>query len=134
MFSTAMDMAIFGQMFLNGGRYGDQRILSRLAVLEMTRNQIPGIGTNWWGIFVPEASWGYGWSVAGDIKWRYFLGSLRSPKTFVHTGAGGTRLFADPVNEILLVYFSVVLEVTPLEEKKNNADLFENAIYASIKE
>jgi serine-type D-Ala-D-Ala carboxypeptidase len=44
LFSTTMDMAIFGQMFLNGGRYGDKRVLSRPAVTEMTRNQIPGIG------------------------------------------------------------------------------------------
>ncbi len=43
-YSTATDLAIFGQMFLNGGGYGRARILSRPAVAAMTRNQIPGIG------------------------------------------------------------------------------------------
>src|SRR5439155_1510856 len=43
-FSTAMDMAVFGQMFLNRGVYGEARILSPPAVAQMTRNQIPGIG------------------------------------------------------------------------------------------
>ena len=72
LFSTAMDMAVFGQMFLNGGRYGDKRILSRPTVSEMTRNQIPGIGLDWFGTYIPEASWGYGWGVASNMKWKYF--------------------------------------------------------------
>src|SRR5262249_14745093 len=38
MFGTARDLAVFGQMFLNGGRYRDTRILSRPAVAAMTRN------------------------------------------------------------------------------------------------
>jgi len=134
LFSTAMDMAVFGQMFLNGGGYGDKRVLSRPTVSEMTRNQIPGIGLNWFGTYRPEASWGYGWGVAGDRKWKYFLGSLHSPKSFGHGGSGGVGLLVDPVHEIVLVYFSVVLEVTPRLEQKADYDLFENAIYSSINE
>ena len=42
-YSTAMDMAIFGQMFSQSWSYGEVRILSPAAVAEMTRNQIPGI-------------------------------------------------------------------------------------------
>jgi serine-type D-Ala-D-Ala carboxypeptidase len=134
MFSTAMDMAVFGQMFLNGGRYGDKRVLSRPTVSEMTRNQIPGIGVYWFGTFMPEASWGYGWIVASDTKWKYWGGSLHSPKMFGHGGSGGAALIVDPVQEIVLVYFSVVLEVTPRLEQKGDFDLFENSIYASINE
>ena len=133
-FSTAMDMAVFGQMFLNGGQYGDRRVLSRPTVSEMTRIQIPGIGVDWFGTYIPEASWGYGWAVAGDRKWKYNRGSLHSRKSFGHTGAGGTRLLVDPVHEIVFVYFSVVLEATPRLEQKTNSDLCENAIYASINE
>src|SRR5215831_13800342 len=62
-YSTAMDMAIFGQMFLNRGSYGEVRILSSAAVAEMTRNQIPGISAQFRGEFFPEASWGLGWSI-----------------------------------------------------------------------
>jgi serine-type D-Ala-D-Ala carboxypeptidase len=133
-FSTAMDMAVFGQMFLNGGRHGDKRILSRPTVREMTRDQIPGIGLDWFGTFKPEASWSYGWAVASNTKWKYFGGSLRSLKLFGHPGASGICLYVDPVHQIVLVYFSVVLEVTPKLEQKTNSDLFENAIYASINE
>jgi serine-type D-Ala-D-Ala carboxypeptidase len=133
LFSTSLDMAVFGQMFLNGGRYGDKRILSRPTVSEMTRNQIPGIGVDWFGTYIPEASWGYGWGVISNIKWKYFS-SLHSPKTFGHPGAGGVGLGIDPVHQIILAYFSVVLEITPRLEQKTNSDLFENAIYASINE
>jgi CubicO group peptidase (beta-lactamase class C family) len=106
-YSTALDMAIFGQMFLNGGRYGDVRILSPASVAEMTRDQIPGIDGLWGGVPFPEASWGLGWSVKGNGKW---AGSLWSPRTFEHGGDGGVHLWVDPVYEIVGVYFSVTSE------------------------
>jgi serine-type D-Ala-D-Ala carboxypeptidase len=133
-FSTAMDMAVFGQMFLNGGRYSDTRVLSRPTVSEMTRNQIPGIGVDWFGTYKPEASWGYGWSIASNTKWKYWGGSLPSPKMFGHIGSGGVNFLVDSVHEIVLVYFSIGLEVTTRLEQKTNSDLFQNAIFASINE
>jgi CubicO group peptidase (beta-lactamase class C family) len=133
-YSTAMDMAIFGQMFLNYGSYGEVRILSRPTVLEMTRDQIPGMQTVFFGNYRPNASYGYGWLVASNTKWKYHGGSLHSKVTFMHGGAGGSALLVDPIHEIVLVYFSVVLEVTPRFEHKMNCDLFENSIYASINE
>jgi CubicO group peptidase (beta-lactamase class C family) len=42
-FATARDLAVFGQMFLNGGSYGQARVLSRPAIAAMTRNQTPGL-------------------------------------------------------------------------------------------
>jgi CubicO group peptidase (beta-lactamase class C family) len=106
-YSTARDMAIFGQMFLNRGRYGDARILSPASVAEMTRNQIPGIGGSWDGVPFPEAWWGLGWPVKENRKW---AGSLWSPRTVEHSGAGGVHMWVDPVYEIVGVYFSVASE------------------------
>ena len=41
--STAKDVAIFAQMLLNGGTYGDRRVLSRASVTAMTTPQLaPG--------------------------------------------------------------------------------------------
>ena len=79
--STAMDMAIFGQMFLNRGTYGDSRILSPASVAEMTRNQIPGISAQYRGEFLPEASWGLGWNILGGKKSAYD-GTLHSTRAF----------------------------------------------------
>jgi len=125
-YSTAMDMAIFGQMFLNRGSYGEVRILSPAAVAEMTRNQIPGIGAQDAGEFFPEASWGFGWSIHGNKK-ALSDGSLHSPQAFDHIGSGGVFFWVDPVYEIVGVYFSVVREL-----RKECYDLFLNAVTAAV--
>ena len=125
-YSTAMDMAILGQMFLNRGSYGEASILSPAAVAEMTRNQIPGIGAQFRGEFFPEASWGLGWSIH-ENKRASRDGSLYSPQAFNLDGAGGVFLWVDPVYEIVGVYFSVVLE-----QSKSCRDLFMNAVTAAV--
>jgi CubicO group peptidase (beta-lactamase class C family) len=133
-FSTAKDMAVFGQMFLNEGRYGDKRVISRPTVSEMTRNQNPGIGGDFFGTYFPDASWGYGWGIACDRTWKYNIGSLHSRKSFGHIGAGGTRFLIDPGQQLVLIYFSVVKEITLLNEQKTNSDLYENSMHAAIDE
>ena len=131
-YSTARDMAIFGQMFLNGGSYGNTNILSRATVAEMTRNQIPGIGTFWRGESHDEALWAYGWNIYGGDDWKYQPGTLMSPKAFRHGGAGGVYLWVDPVHELVGVYFSVVLEMIDDIHQKDSAELFVNAVTAAI--
>lgn len=132
--STAMDMAIFGQMFLNGGNYGQTRILSPTTVAAMTRNQIPGVGARWEDVFFPEAVWGLGWDVHGgkkDIEY----GSMFSSRTFSISGAGGVNLSVDPVYGIVGAYFSVVLEYhASLHHKVWCNDLFMNAVSAAVVE
>ena len=130
-YSTAMDMAIFCQTFLNGGRYGENRILSPAAVAEMTRNQIPGIPSRFKDEYFPEAGWGLGWCLeAGKHAWRH--GSLRSPGTFGHAGATGVYVWVDPLSEIVGVYFSVTLEVESSGLPLWNADLFMDAVIAAV--
>jgi CubicO group peptidase (beta-lactamase class C family) len=124
--STAMDMAIFGQMFLNRGTYGDARILSPASVAEMTRNQIPGISAQWKDSFFPEASWGLSWNILGD-KGPREDGTLRSARTFAKGGAGGTFIWVDPVYEIVGIYFAV-----GLDPWFGCVDLYMNAVTAAV--
>jgi CubicO group peptidase (beta-lactamase class C family) len=132
-FSTAKDLAIFGQTLLNGGTYGRARILSRPTVAAMTRNQIPGIGAQYFGtIFRKEASYGYGWIVYSNEKWKYWNGSLPPIGAFAHSGSGGCAFWVDTVNEIVGVYLSVELRVTELGEHVWNLDLFQNAVTAAV--
>jgi CubicO group peptidase (beta-lactamase class C family) len=107
-----MDLAIFGQMVLNGGTYGSERILSPLTVAEMTRNQIPGIPATLGQRKVPEGSYGYGWIVAGDEKWRYFSASIRTPGAVVHSGAGGINFYLDPAYDLVTVYMEVAMQIS----------------------
>jgi CubicO group peptidase (beta-lactamase class C family) len=131
-FSTARDVAVFGQTFLNGGTYESARILSRPAVTEMTRNQIQDIPVEGMGISHSEASYGYGWFIRSNEKWKYWDGSLQSLGEFHHQGAGGSLLWVDPPKEIVGVYLSVDTGITPSLEPLWNADLFQNVIASAV--
>ena len=133
-FSTVWDMAVFGQMFLNGGTYRDTRILSRTSVTEMTRNQIPGVSADFFDQFFPEAGWGLGWGLHLN-KQAMGIETLQSGQSFGHNGYGGTMIWVDPVHELVMCYFSC-------EKVGENwwtdwpnisrADLFVNSVTAAI--
>lgn len=134
-FSTVWDMAVFGQMFLNGGTYGDTRILNRTSVKEMTRNQIPGVSAEFLDQIFPEAGWGLGWNIHLNKQVTAFADALQSAQSFNHGGFGGTGLWVDPVQDIVACYFSC-------EKNWENwwtgwpynsrADLFINSVTAAI--
>lgn len=132
--STAFDMAIFGQMLLNDGRYGDVRILGPVAVAALTTNQIPGIPAHYGGQFFPEATWGLGVDVQGNKKALRFP-SLRSSDAYGHQGSGGTLWWVDPAYDLVAIYFSYTPNLYPdhVERmEKWNADLFVNAVTAAL--
>jgi CubicO group peptidase (beta-lactamase class C family) len=129
-YSTARDLAAFGQMFLSGGRHGAARVLSPASVRAMTRNQIAGISARFFTELFPEASWGLGWDVRGPKKARQY-GSLQSPATFGHGGAGGVYLWADPVDELMVVYLSVVMVASEVSQSAD-FDLFHTAATAAV--
>ncbi|HVN41172.1 MAG TPA: serine hydrolase domain-containing protein [Steroidobacteraceae bacterium] len=131
-FSTPLDLAAFGQMILNHGRYGDARILSPAAVAAMTRNQIPGVRARMVNYDAEHASWGYGFAVASPTKWKYFDGTLQAPGTLSHSGAGGAGMWIDPVHELAGAYLEVTTRMTPSHEHLWNFDLFQNVITSAL--
>nr|WP_241829141.1 serine hydrolase domain-containing protein [Saccharothrix sp. CB00851] len=82
-FSTARDLAVFAQMLLNGGRYGDRRVLRTDSVRAMTAN---------WNAAIPGADRGLGL----DLNKPAFMGLLATPYTVGHTGYTGTSLVIEP--------------------------------------
>ena len=90
MHSTAGDLAILLQAFLDGGAYGSTRLLSPTTVEAMTRDSNPGLG----------APWGLGWALRDSPVWNHF-GDLASARTFGHVGATGTVAWADPERQLL---------------------------------
>ncbi|MFO7769441.1 MAG: serine hydrolase [bacterium] len=88
MFISARDMARFGYLTLNEGRWGDQQVLSQ-EWIGMARSPEP-------------ANPGYGFM-------NFFLntGQRRLPsapeEAFVHLGAGTNMVYADPVNDLVIV-------------------------------
>lgn len=129
MVSTARDLATFGQTFLNGGAYGDTRLLTALSVDAMTCNQVPGMSTELVPEIATDASWGLGWSVRGQKRIRAWAEVLMSPRAFSHGGSGGAFLWVDPEQEIVGVYLSVESRMNPAG---SCADLLVNAVTAAI--
>jgi CubicO group peptidase (beta-lactamase class C family) len=85
-FSTARDMAVFCQAFLNGGRYGNARILSRDSVIAMFTNYNQAF---------PGNEHGLGWEL-----WQHWEeGALATPYSGGHTGFTGTSVAVDPTTQ-----------------------------------
>lgn len=93
-FSTASDMAVFGQMVLNGGTYGGHRVLGEEWVRAMITNENPGLGE--------DAARGLGW----QLDQRFYMDALTSPVTTGHTGYTGPCLVADPIAGTLFVFMT----------------------------
>jgi len=81
LFSTAGDMARFGQMLLRGGELNGRRVLSEASVAEMCRRQTPK-----------------------SVKERYGLGLAVGDDFFGHGGAYATNLEILPSRNLVLVW------------------------------
>ncbi len=131
-YATALDSALFGQAFLDGGRGANGRILGPATVREMTKNQIPGTPGALLAEWHREASWGYGWGMACHEKWEYF--PTHAPGTFMHGGATGVYLWCDPVHDLVGVWFAAGKAVLEADTLLENTDLFVNAVTAAIED
>ena len=99
LFGTAHDLAVVGQMLINGGEYNGVRVLSEQTVRLMLTNVNagkPAIDED-----RPGRSATHGLGVELDQPW--FMGNLARPLTFGHTGFTGTSLLVDPARRLTLV-------------------------------
>ena len=123
--ATAMDMAIFGQTFLNNGTYGNCHLLSPATVAAMTRNQIPGIPREFFQGIAPAPHCGFGWKMISEFRVPGTPGLL-SPQSYGHTGASGAIVWVDPKYDLVGVLFNTYIgELWPM-------DIFIDAIMGSI--
>ena len=93
-FSTAGDMAVFAQTYLNGGRYGGARILSEDTVRLMLHDYNSAL--------FPDDPHGLGWELG--LNW--YMGAIASPVTFGHTGYTGTTIVVDPLADQFVIFLS----------------------------
>jgi CubicO group peptidase (beta-lactamase class C family) len=90
---------------------GDTRVLAPATVVSMVTNQIPGVPAQFSRERIPEASWGYGFTVVQEQRFAYFAGGLVPPGSVLHPGAGGINYWIDFANEIVGVFFEVITEI-----------------------
>ncbi|MFD7158285.1 serine hydrolase [Kribbella sp. NPDC059898] len=81
-FSTADDMAVLAQTFLNGGSYRGARILKESSVTAMITN---------FNQAFPGNDHGLGF----ELDQRWYMGGLSGPRTVGHTGYTGTSIVID---------------------------------------
>ncbi|HEX7118086.1 MAG TPA: glycoside hydrolase family 3 N-terminal domain-containing protein [Longimicrobiales bacterium] len=88
LFSSARDLAVFAQMMLNGGVYGDVRLLDAETIARYTARQSEA------------SSRALGWDTPSG---RSSAGDYFSAASFGHTGFTGTSLWVDPTQELFVV-------------------------------
>ncbi len=93
--STAMDYARFCQMMLDGGKFGNMRLLSRKTVELMTQDQLGKIG--------PDQGFGLGFGVAG-VKGP--LGELGSVGEYNWGGFFYTEFTIDPKEQMIVIFMA----------------------------
>ncbi len=90
LFSSARDLAVFAQMYLNGGTYKGKRIVSAETIhLFMERQPSP-----------PGTTRALGWDT--PVKGS-FPGPLASPRAVIHTGFTGTSIYIDPERDAFII-------------------------------
>jgi len=129
-YSNARDLCVYGQMLLNKGEYGGVRVLSRLSVEAMTRNQIPGVPSFHEGRVFPEAGWGFSFMLSLD-KFDE-TGTLRSRETFGHSGAGCSMFIGDPVNGVVAALLDCTLKREGDDFHERRFDRFYNMVFSGV--
>ena len=97
--STIDDLHAFGRMLLQGGRFGDERILSRVSIEVMTADQVSSAekdASPFFPNFWERCGWGLG---IGIITNRADVG--RSEGSFGWDGAFGTSFWCDPKKDLV---------------------------------
>ncbi len=105
--STARDYGRFLQMLLNGGALGDRRLLAPSTVALMTENHV--------GDLFPGAGMGFGlgFSVREDVGEGGVPGSVGE---YGWGGAYHSTYWVDPVERLVVVYFTQVLPAVGLDD------------------
>ena len=124
--TTVGDITNFCRMILGGGVWNGERILSRRSVAEMTRNHNDGVASNG---SVAYAAWGLGWNIRMDKK--DDSGLLRTVSCLDHGGWAGTKIVADPGEDVTAAIFTAEYKtgVKPLE---NVYGPILNALYSAL--
>ena len=95
LYSNTNDLVRFGIMLSKWGRFGDVRVLGRKAIETLSTQQLFNVPNYCWGANDTDRKYGLG------IDMRRFAGSLTSPGTYFHEGAGHSVLIIDPVEEMV---------------------------------
>jgi len=121
--STALDYAKFLQMMLNGGKFNGNQILSPKTVELMISDHV-GVRDIPYGSRA-GSGFGLGFSVTKDVGERGVPGSVG---TFEWGGAYGSTYWADPVEDLVVVYFKQLIPTNGVDDHAKLRNLVYQAI------
>ncbi len=125
LWSTAFDMGIFLQTFLNKGSYGDYQLLNPAAVDTMTQNQVSGIPREMVdGVPVPPP--GLGWFLLSGAQFPNYPRSF-SAVSYGHSGSSGAFIWVDPSFDLIGAFL-----FTKIREEFRPLDLFVDTLMDCI--
>ncbi len=126
--STALDYLRFAQMLLAGGILGDTRILGRKTVEAMRTSRMASDIENRIAELDPNSDgYGFGLTVAVRERAGTLMGSVGE---FYWNGAYGTLWWADPVEDLAVVFMAQV----PGEQRRRFRPLINAFVYQSLTE
>jgi CubicO group peptidase (beta-lactamase class C family) len=124
--STALDYLRFAQMLLGGGVLGDTRILGRKTVEAMRTDRLtPEIDNRIAELDPNSEGYGFGLTVAVRTKASSLMGS---PGEFYWNGAYGTLWWADPIEDLAVVFMAQV----PGEQRRRYRPLINSLVYQAL--
>ncbi len=108
--STVPDLLRFAEMLRRGGALDGARILSPAVLEQATLNRTGDKPNELYKELALARGWqpypayiGLGFFLRGDAICPHQFGTLASPRTFGHTGAGSTIFWVDPERELTFV-------------------------------
>jgi CubicO group peptidase (beta-lactamase class C family) len=126
--STALDYLRFAQMLLGGGILDETRILGRKTVEAMRTNRMtPDIENRIADLDPNSEGYGFGLTVAVREKVSTLMGS---PGDFYWNGAYGTLWWADPTEDLAVVFMAQV----PGLQRRGYRPLINSLVYQALTE
>ena len=126
-YGTARGIASFYQMLLDGGVLNGTRVLSQRAIQYGTRNHTGDRVDEGMGMPMHR---GIGPHVRGFTPTIRGLGTIASPSTFGHGGAGTSYSWGDPDSGVSFTYLSNCMSPEPWHSVR--LDKVSNIVHASI--
>jgi CubicO group peptidase (beta-lactamase class C family) len=130
--STVPDLLRYAEMLRQGGKLGERRIVSRAILDQATINRSGdkpnelirtlGFDRDWDPI---PAYIGLGFFLRGDVIGPHQFGTLASPKTHGHQGAGSGVVWVDPARDLCFAMLSagVMHEADNIERFQRLSDM-----------
>jgi CubicO group peptidase (beta-lactamase class C family) len=123
--STVLDYLHFAQMLANGGELDGARVLGRKTVARMAMNHLLAdlLPMKLYGMPMPGVGYGLGFRVVIDETQR---STLVSAGAYGWGGAGGSRFWIDPQEELVSISMTQIFGSAPVDP------VFSNLVYQAI--